>query len=319
MVNELAMDYALVHDKAPVVKALYTFSQRKRDTHFESEAVDYAARSLCSRLQGHARQLQDHHAAFTRSYRSYNGIRVPTEWEKLELVGGFIEVCMKANRYGYEHIVLFKLKMAHDHLMAQLKRDYQHLIPSVLSDEAPSGHLLAFLEAQRDHYIHPSQKEPIQKRYAALKDEQKMLTSIFWYGVKTQAMHAYPYSSDKTVGQTYNDQLDEACSNVRELHEMLEETFPHLSCASFSWRSFAYDVRSYLFAYCDAILKDDTLSRKDKKVILLISDHMVLHMTPKETKYLPDWAGGMDDGSFGTFQDMDIPDTDMGPVSRTLC
>ncbi|KXJ95285.1 hypothetical protein Micbo1qcDRAFT_192344 [Microdochium bolleyi] len=52
----------------------------------------------------------------------------------------------------------------------------------------------------------------------------------------------------------------------------------------------------------------------DLEVPLSRSRHLVLSLTEEEFKYLPLWAGGLDDGTGGVFQDEPLPDADMGPI-----
>lgn len=44
------------------------------------------------------------------------------------------------------------------------------------------------------------------------------------------------------------------------------------------------------------------------------SKHLALGLTDEEFKYLPLWAGGLDDGTGGVFQEEQVPDADMGPI-----
>jgi hypothetical protein len=43
------------------------------------------------------------------------------------------------------------------------------------------------------------------------------------------------------------------------------------------------------------------------------STHLALGFAEDEFKFLPLWAGGLDDGTGAVFDDMTVPDTDMGP------
>lgn len=52
----------------------------------------------------------------------------------------------------------------------------------------------------------------------------------------------------------------------------------------------------------------------DLEMPLLRSTHLALGFTEDEFKFLPLWAGGLDDGTGAVFDDMTVPDTDMGPT-----
>lgn len=44
------------------------------------------------------------------------------------------------------------------------------------------------------------------------------------------------------------------------------------------------------------------------------TQHLALGMAEEEFRFLPLWAGGLDDGTGGVFADMTVPDADMGPI-----
>jgi hypothetical protein len=43
------------------------------------------------------------------------------------------------------------------------------------------------------------------------------------------------------------------------------------------------------------------------------TDHLALGLTDDELRFLPLWAGGLDDGTGGVYQEIPLPDADMGP------
>ncbi|KAH7035599.1 uncharacterized protein B0I36DRAFT_318698 [Microdochium trichocladiopsis] len=67
---------------------------------------------------------------------------------------------------------------------------------------------------------------------------------------------------------------------------------------------------------CTALaeLKNAWAHPRDLEVSLARSGHLALGLTDEEFKYLPLWAGGLDDGTGGVFQEGHVPDADMGPI-----
>lgn len=62
------------------------------------------------------------------------------------------------------------------------------------------------------------------------------------------------------------------------------------------------------------VLRSQWASPASLEVSLARSNHLALGLTDEEFKYLPLWAGGLDDGTGGVFQEEQVPDADMGPI-----
>jgi hypothetical protein len=73
----------------------------------------------------------------------------------------------------------------------------------------------------------------------------------------------------------------------------------------FSLNAFLRDVQEHVYSVCCAMLSAEQLDYNH------VTDTLV-SLTDAEFKYLPLWAGGMDDGSGGVFE-VAVPPTDMGP------
>ncbi|KAK4126222.1 hypothetical protein N657DRAFT_679194 [Parathielavia appendiculata] len=310
LVNELAVDYAS-SDPVPGRPQL-TWAQRRRDDYgdYPSDPVEYASREFAERMNGNLQMLQ--------SDNVFGRLPAPNpEWEKLCYLGSLI------TRLDISH----PLHRAYGNLTAALLFAFRQWIDKALEFGSFSSRVQDLIEAQRSHYIPSWERKPLISLYSTLNPAQKVLTPFFWsrlniieHRVEFGATFYRSNTLDRHV-ETFNTELLRALANHTIVPSESHPSLAHLEPPvlqkiqiQFGLPEFHRLLSQGLNSLCASFLATHTSFARDADsgIPFFLSDHLLLCLDESELNYLPIWAGGLDDGSGGVFQQA-IPETDMGP------
>ena len=307
LVSERAVDHAATTPltKPPAV----TWMGRPRTDYGDlpEDPVEHASRAFADRMRAKLDSL--------RSDTIFETLKID-EWRKLQYYTKLITDTAAAS-------------VTHSPLLASLLEDLTKLKTALLDHMhghiknciflGPTSRLDDLITAQQAHYCPRDRLTPTVSRVELLNDYQRACLPFFWYHLKdlfppfqTFRYHMYKFESLTNIASDFNDHLDEAITKGY-LTVPLADFREHL-------RTTAYSFNEKLF-HTQLDLDLSTLSLQatgfrdafeTDGIQFLMSDHLLLTLEESETKYLPLWAGGFDDGSGGVFQD-EVPPTDMGP------
>jgi hypothetical protein len=321
LVNELAIDYAATNTTSR--KQRYTFSQRKRDIDFESDAVDYAVRDFVERIKATYNSLAG------KGKNPFDVLGPPfDEWRKLQLLGESIETAASLRDPSSS---ISDLHEAYKNLKAALEEVLLNMIARIPEENMPT-HLRDLIEAQRDQYVPQraqrggdEDRQMIERRYELLSQEQRILTAPFWYEFQqhfdspnfepfrvweSRMTGGQSLKTLRTVKESFN-----ACMRLAMIDYPItfdRTQLPRLRNSSnlFNLEEFYDQLKRALRRFGFSIVGRDD---EDTIANFILSEHLILNLNEREMNYLPVWAGGMDDGTFGAFMREDIPETVMGP------
>ncbi|EGO59137.1 hypothetical protein NEUTE1DRAFT_128594 [Neurospora tetrasperma FGSC 2508] len=308
LVSELAVDYA-APDPSPKRSAL-TWAQRRRDDYGDlpSDPVEYASRTFSERIIGLLEMLRSN----TVFDRIGTGLE---EWDLLKQQGMII------HEQGSN-----ELKTAHENLIQALVGIFHNDIQRCLREHAPSGRLATLIAAQRSHYIPLHERYSLRDLYENLSHTQRALTPFFWESLYHQSLPKLsgngPFSLSTYNGCTIRTYVDKYTSlweaanlphpDFQPNPEKGEYHSHHISkrLNEFNIHQFESEVYAALSSLCDRVLGK---GYNEEPFQFFLSDHLLLpSLTSPEMDFLPIWAGGLDDGSGGVFQNA-IPPAEMGP------
>jgi hypothetical protein len=147
-----------------------------------------------------------------------------------------------------------------------------------------------------------------------LSDEQVLLVPFFWTRL-VEEIHDGEVFFRWTSSDLEHCLGDSIFEFTTELHHVVAEgIFPTLQVRSL--QGFVFDTQQFHNELRDRIamlLRDWVPLSGVLEAPLHRTTHLSLGLVEDEFKFLPLWAGGLDDGTGAVFDDMTVPDTDMGP------
>lgn len=305
LVNERAVDHAATTPltKPPAV----TWMDRPRTEYGDlpEDPIEHASRAFADRMKAKLDLL--------RSGKAYELMAIG-EWTKLQYYTKLISNTASAAVPPSPFLagLLDDLTKLKDALLTFLPHHVKHclLLP-------PPVRLQSRIVAQRAHYCGEDKQLPLEYLLAPLNDYQRACLPFFWANLKEELADygKFKYRTFKAeyltnIASDFNDHLQEALGrnylkiNFHDFTELLGSNY------AFDEKLFhlQLEVQISMLSTQATFLQDfETTS-----IQFLMSDHLLLTLEESETKYLPLWAGGFDDGSGGVFQD-EVPPADMGP------
>ncbi|KAJ9138833.1 hypothetical protein NKR23_g8180 [Pleurostoma richardsiae] len=150
---------------------------------------------------------------------------------------------------------------------------------------------------------------PMTEIYNHMNLEQKILCPLFWKELRDSLpFNALNSSRDadgrklKTLTDDFNFVISEAIGEGLIYISPLES--PLGGSTTLSLYQFSYELSGRLEAFVEKLLSHNTLRHGTS---VPVSTNMLLALTDNEWQYLPEWAGGKDDGSGAVFND-GVPD-----------
>ncbi|KAK3369110.1 hypothetical protein B0T24DRAFT_353428 [Lasiosphaeria ovina] len=304
MVNENAIDLAATNPSPRLPPV--TWAQRRRDDYgdFPSDAIEYASRAMVERMSANLAMLQADDV-FERLPAKIG------EWEKMRRLGALIEQFPACD-----------LKSAYNALSEATIAAFHDLVGRTLEFRLPDNYFGDLLRYQRTHYVPESELVDLADLYKKLNATQRSLTPFFWESLR-RADVTVAFGSSFYNGKTLSMLATEFKDLLWEARDILELSGHHMdmdmdmytfrNTVMFDHTKFFAQLMSAVKVLCLDILhpKSDELS-EFSGLRYVLSDHLLLTLEEKEMNYLPLWAGGLDDGSGGVFQDA-IPPAEMGP------
>ncbi|KAK5660343.1 hypothetical protein OQA88_12884 [Cercophora sp. LCS_1] len=305
LVSEQAIDYAATIPSPR--RPSHTWAQRRRDEYgdFPSDPVEYASRAFADRMANILDTLQSNsvHDSFERRI---------VEWDRLRALAPAIKALPDNHR----------LKAAHQTLMEALVAIFHRKVTAALNSNIVAM-LRDLVEAQRRHYVPISTSVPITTLYGRLSEYQKVMTNFFWNSMRGGSR--FDQVSESTfrgrqlwrIVQNYNTELNSAVeagtlqifSHEAPGEDGSPQYYPFPVTREFRVREYCDDVCNAMPPLCDRMTDR---GEDNNSIVYFLSNHLLLSLDEAELNFLPIWAGGLDDGSGGVFQDP-VPPTDMGP------
>ncbi|KAI1143041.1 hypothetical protein F5Y05DRAFT_140489 [Hypoxylon sp. FL0543] len=162
------------------------------------------------------------------------------------------------------------------------------------------------LDRDRRCYVPRTEFTPLGLIHRELSDAQRLLTPLFW-----EELASCPLSFHKKghPDRSVEPLVDKFNATINQTIQYLQpdgESKAHPSSLHFNLDEF----RSQLSVALSSLWSSWT--RPALEAPLTRTKHMVLALSNDEFKYLPLWAGGLDDGTGGVF-DTGVPDAESGP------
>ncbi|KAI1852032.1 hypothetical protein JX266_002885 [Neoarthrinium moseri] len=250
---------------------------------------------------------------------AYDWLKVPA-WQILKQIGDSLPT-----------IFSFPALQQTAYQLQSLRRHYKKIVACLLEyiNKAVLGSLKAVPHPERVKIIDNNRLAFLQRGYASLagatitdiigsmSNEQRLLTRAFWARLKEEtgdfkSFRNYctePYFSLRQDGADLDQFIDEVNSALANgLLPHLNAQFPtgiSINAAKFH-NQLAKSVQKSFDAWAPW---DNQLEFR-----IMRTEHLALGLSEDEMKFLPLWAGGLDDGSGGVFDETTIPDTDMGAI-----
>ncbi|KAM7206853.1 hypothetical protein V8F20_002559 [Naviculisporaceae sp. PSN 640] len=294
LVSELAVDLAAPDPST--VRPARSWVGRRRDEYgdFPSDPVDYAARAFVERITSNVDLLLSNNV--------FDRLSLPIpEWRKLCEAGAYINAL---GRPG--------LKKAYNLLVEALPSVFHRRVDDARDSEFPvlERRIVPWdlLDAQTAHYVPPAERRSSLKYYADLDPAQKVMTPFFWRVLQNQKDY------HTCVHATHNGRSIEGLSDHFEQLLKAEFSKGHLKIPGYSGFTY-FNTQLFFSQLADAVSHFTKLvigELRETKLPLYLSDHLLLNLAEKELDFLPIWAGGLDDGTGGVFQEL-VPEAEMGP------
>lgn len=182
------------------------------------------------------------------------------------------------------------------------------------------------VDADRATYVEPQDFQEFPEIYGKMTPLQKLLTR---YPYK-QFEHSWENWNEYNIGkgitecsaaaiiQSLGGEVDQLWKLWDEERETLGVSDEFFKVLLENWDPADYKVFPSIQMRLDVQVKQklDTLGVKlwdrDQDLQIVASKHLLLTLTSNETKFLPLWAGGLNDGTGGVFEDQ-LPPAEMGP------
>ncbi|KAB5572024.1 hypothetical protein GE09DRAFT_1054219 [Coniochaeta sp. 2T2.1] len=328
LVNERAVDHLATTSTNPSTPSRrppkQTWMERERTDYGDlpEDPVEHASRAFADRLKAKLDVL--------RGDKAFDSMMGAGEWGKLQFYSKAVYDASAACAQPSPVLLALLSKLLS--LMEALLSVFHSYVANCLV-RPPPERLDTLISAQRAHAVPELRQTPTDQLLALLNDHQKACLPFFWYHLRDQ-LPEYPTFRYRCYQKAYLKDIAEAFNN--ELYAALDRRLlkidlPALQKAAggvvpapvaFSEESFHAQMRLHLARlsyeavgyYRDGFNGDGGSGGGGVETTLgfFLSDHLLLTLEESETKYLPLWAGGFDDGSGGVFQD-EVPPTDMGP------
>lgn len=296
LVSENAVDYAATNPSPR--RPATTWAQRKREDYdFDFDAIQYASRAMTDRIKGMIDLLRDPNALDKLGLQ---------QWAKLKSGEPVIQNCSQ------------ELRNAHAKLMSDLNNYFRELVEHALYGTVGiDDQLTTLIQAQRQHYIPKQDIKPLSELYEKLNFHQRALTPFFWQSLRAATIISkQPAFHDprwKSLSEPYLDYC-------RLLRNAIAASTPLAPIAVqgnnffFNLSDLYEELCTTIQRMCNSVLRPrwSHVENDANSIPYFLSDHLLLNLEEKETDYLPIWAGGLDDGSGGVFQEV-IPPAEMGP------
>ena len=303
MVNEFAIDLADDKSSTSSKRPSHAWTLRKRGDYgdYPFDPVDFAGRAFAERTKALLDNLRSP-ACFDSFARS-----IP-EWDGLKIIGRAIHSGSNVNP---------RLVAAYSELHEALLNAFHEMVNDALSQSGPIGRVLELIESQRKHFLNNKTSRNFIELYSSLNDYQKAMTPFFW-----QKMLADVDNVALEIRWNGRKTLRELANRLNVMTGVAVSTgydyIPDICKDKFGWPRgervvFSLDLFQTELRLCVNQLVTSMLHRGNEVVQTCLSDHLIRNLKDDEMKYLPMWAGGVDDGSGGTFQER-VPDTDLGPI-----
>lgn len=162
-------------------------------------------------------------------------------------------------------------------------------------------------DRNRRCYISRKNWLPATYVYSKLSDTQRLLTPGFWEhlsdrsNITESGLPDAPAALIRAI-EEFNRNIDDAMGYISHSQGPLELATHH-----FDFFQFRDDLNTALS------LLSLRWIHTEPEVPLTRTSHIVLTLCDEEFKYLPLWAGGLEDGTGGVFESA-VPDAEMGPV-----
>ncbi|KAL1840704.1 hypothetical protein VTJ49DRAFT_199 [Mycothermus thermophilus] len=318
LVSEHAIDYASPNP-IPGSRRPLTWVQRRRDelADYLSTPIEYASRAMVERLNAKFNLLMSDDVFDLLPLNN-------REWKKLKYYEPLIA----------ELPTNHPLVKAYTELVSALRTSFRRWINKALKldslDNPNNIGLRGLIEAQRRHYVPAAESMQLSDLYDALASSQKILTPFFWnillYGEPEHAF-AENFSGGQFLSwfvTDFNSALQRAVEEEPTPAFVRTPLKARVSDAigngpdtdiDFFLGDFFHALRHGVCVFCHQVMGKPLwgyATDSDSGIPLFLSDHLLLPLSEQELNYLPIWAGGLDDGSGGVFQEV-IPPAEMGP------
>lgn len=252
------------------------------------------------------------------SAKAYNWLKIES-WDTMIQLGDLLDTEISAT-----HLEREQLPSWAQNLLAQCHRIIVSLVNYItnIADEAakevPVGSRQYEIDNDRLAYIPAGAKVTFCGNIiSSFSREQVLMTPFFWQKLvnetesREQFLGQPIYSGDllcKKLGEDmedFNDRVNAAMS--RGLLPRVAAWFP----GGVSVDPIRFHVQ--LWKAVSKAQQDWCPSTHALEFALHRTTHLALGFTEDEFRFLPLWAGGLDDETGAVFEDMTVPDTDMGP------
>ncbi|KAH8889883.1 hypothetical protein GQ53DRAFT_651922 [Thozetella sp. PMI_491] len=293
MVNETAIDLVASSNLEPSSgsKLAVTWNLRQRDDYgdYPQDPVEHASRAFCDRINALLLGL--------RSEQCFDLMeREIPQWSKLVSISTKLDAMPGAS---------LLLREACKTLMSTLVDAFIALVSHTMEHNLPTKHQLLLIDAQRAHFLNTKRAASFQALYEGLNENQRALTPFFWNELLSAVQQLPPFGSGHRVNSAATDfnLLFSAAVDKGEV------SLPQIG------GRFRFDPSLFQkqLVYSVGHLHHRVVFRGNETIQMVLSDHLILNLDDDELKFLPMWAGGLDDGSGGVFQEP-VPNTEMGPI-----
>ncbi|KAI1409120.1 hypothetical protein F5Y13DRAFT_170760 [Hypoxylon sp. FL1857] len=270
--------------------------------------VQYAALKLVDRVQ--------QTLAWLKSDQFYDLLEIQ-EYQKLIRIGDLANAALANSLPPSANILASEAEIARFIRLNDLRSLFTALNEKLLEYKewmvrealiaAPNNEGQRDLDRDRRCYVPRTDWNPTIAIYGGFSDAQRILTPCFWEDLASTPLAYYkPGCPDAD--------LDELVDRFNAtLNGNIQYLYPNGGNeVGFDTPGFdATEFRRQLSSALGVLWKGWT--RPDLEAPLTRTRHMVLALSDDEFKYLPLWAGGLDDGTGGVF-DAVVPDADLGPI-----
>lgn len=309
LVNEMALRETATEETAPNARpdrrSTTIFGRRTGDCSDEiSNLIQHAARALAERVK------QTHHQLQSGDLLDHHRVR---EWGKLRRLEALLDHHESTAR-GAGKVHFTKAHVYVRRVMSKLgdviRRKYKLVV-----DNIPDAR---DIDLDRATYVQPPEWEAAGKIMKKFNSIQHLLCP-FVYSTLDQWLGEYFLTEGHPPRDGGGPGLHELCDLARRSIVHLVNHHPELRDSD-QWQFVLDGIQGPLVDVfemeCDIRRAMGSLVsswiRHDVEVPANITRHLLLTLNDEEMKYLPLWAGGLNDGTGGVFE-AQIPATDMGP------
>ncbi|KAM3449770.1 hypothetical protein MY3296_006644 [Beauveria thailandica] len=308
LVNELAFEQTASDEMKQKIDFNHVtfFGRRKGDPGDEfSNLIQHATLAFVERIGKRLAEFQGNDI-----FTSWDYPENPT-LVKIEeaLASASAEPCDEAMKLITDLKRQLKFELNND---GQEKCRRHHLLPTVDQKQ---------IDADRATYTEPQDFEEFRDIYRTMTPIQKLLTCYPYKQPKSYTTRAdvslaenssfspaeFTICLGKEMAELYDRYKDRHPWNgaIRsEFKNVLSEEWRHPQSCSYPFGQRNLDSRGGW--------KPEKTAENYLELQLMHTKHLVYTLTSNETKFLPLWAGGCNDGTGGVFEDL-LPPADMGP------